>query len=99
MHAEAFSDENIKKIHKIILNYRKMKLIEKAETLKMSKKHVEHIVHEYLDMQKLCAKWLPRVLTIDQNKQRVDDSEQFFRRYITMDVTWLLHNTPESNRQ
>jgi hypothetical protein len=61
-------------------------------------------------MQKLCAKWLPRVLTIDRNQQRVDDLEQclaifnrnkdeFFRRYITMDVTWLLHNTPESNRQ
>jgi hypothetical protein len=65
----------------------------------MSKKRVEHIVHEYLDMQKLCAKWLPRVLTIDQNQQRVDDSEQFSPRYITMDVTWLLHNTPESNRQ
>jgi hypothetical protein len=39
-----------------------------------------------------------------------DDSEQFlaifnrykaefFRRYITMDETWLLHYTPESNRQ
>jgi hypothetical protein len=47
------------------------------------------------------------VLKIDQNQQRVDDSEQFlaifnrnkdefFRRYITMDVTWLLHNTPDS---
>jgi hypothetical protein len=61
-------------------------------------------------MQKLFAKWLPRLLTIDQNQQRVDDSEQclaifnrnkdeFFRRYITMGVTWLLYNTPESNRQ
>jgi hypothetical protein len=61
-------------------------------------------------MQKLFAKWLPRLLTIEQNQQRVDDSEQclaifnrnkdeFFRRYITMDVTWLLYNTPESNRQ
>jgi hypothetical protein len=49
-------------------------------------------------MQRLCAELLPRVLTIDQNEQRVDDSEQclaifnrnkdkFFRRYITMDVT------------
>jgi hypothetical protein len=47
---------------------------------------------------------------IDQQQQRVDDLEQclaifnrnkdkFSRRYITMDVTWLLHNTPESNRQ
>jgi hypothetical protein len=95
----AVSDENIKKVHKIILNDRKVKLIEIAKTLKISKKRVEHIVHEYLDMRKLCAKWL--VLTIDQNQQRVDDSEQclaifnrnkdeFFRRNITMDVTWLL---------
>jgi hypothetical protein len=75
--------------------------MELAETLKISKKRVGHIVHGYLDMRKLCAKWLPRLLTIDQNQQRVDDSEQclaifyrnkdeFFRRYITMDVTWLL---------
>jgi hypothetical protein len=61
-------------------------------------------------MLKLNTKWVQRVLTIDQNQQRVDDSEQclaifnrnkdeFFRRYITMDLTWLLPNTPESNRQ
>jgi transposase len=62
---EAVSDENIKKVHKIILNDRKVKLIEIAETLKISKKRVEHIVHEYLDMLKLFAKWLPRLLTID----------------------------------
>jgi hypothetical protein len=95
---------------KIILNDRKVKLIEIAETLKISKEPVGYIVHEYLDMQMLCVKWLPRMLTIDQNQQHVDDSEkflaifnrnkyEFFHRYITMDVTWLLHNTPESNRQ
>jgi predicted DNA-binding protein YlxM (UPF0122 family) len=50
-----------------------MKLIEIAETLNISKKCIEHIVHKYLDMQKLFAKWLPRLLTIDQNQQRVDD--------------------------
>jgi hypothetical protein len=99
---EAVSDENIKKVHKIILNDRKVKLIEIAETLKILKKRVEHIVNEYFDMQKLCA--------IDQNQQRVDDSEQclaifnrnkdkFVRRYITMDLTWLFHKTLEFNRQ
>jgi hypothetical protein len=67
-------------------------------------------VHEYLDMRKLCAKWVPRVLTIDQKQQRFDDLEQcfaifnhnkdeFFRRYITMDEAWLLFYIPESNRQ
>jgi hypothetical protein len=53
---EAVTDENIKKVHKIILNDRKMKLIEIAETLKISKQCDGHIVHEYLDMLKLCAK-------------------------------------------
>jgi hypothetical protein len=47
---EAVTDENIKKIHKIILNNRKVNLIEIAETLKISKERVGHIVHEYLDM-------------------------------------------------
>jgi len=107
---EAVTNENIKKVHKIILNDRKVKLIEVAETLKISKERVGHIIHEYLDMRKLCAKWVPRVLTIDQKQKRCDDSEQclaifnrnkdeFFRRYITMDETWIHHYTPESNRQ
>lgn len=53
---EAVTEENIKKIHKIILNDRKVKLIELAETLKISKKRVGHMIHEYLNMRKLCAK-------------------------------------------
>ena len=51
-----------------------MKLIEIAETLKISKERVGHIVHEYLDMRKLCSKWVPRELTIEQKQQRIDDS-------------------------
>jgi [histone H3]-lysine36 N-dimethyltransferase SETMAR len=98
---ETVTDENIKKVYKIILNDRKVKLIEIAETLKISKERV-------LDMRKLYAKWVPHVLTIDQKQQRVDDSEQclaifnrnkFFRRNITMDETWLPHYTSKYNRQ
>jgi hypothetical protein len=39
---EAVTDENIKKVHKIILNDRRVKLIEIAETLKI---RVGHIVY------------------------------------------------------
>jgi hypothetical protein len=53
---EAVSNENIKKVHKTILNDRKVKLIEIGATQKISKKRIEHIVHEYLDMLKLFAK-------------------------------------------
>lgn len=107
---EVVTAENVKKVHKIILNDRKVKLSEIAETLKISKERVGHIVHEYLGFRKLCAKWVPRMLTPDQKQERVDDSEQclelfkrnkpeFLRRYVTMDETWIHHYTPESSRQ
>jgi hypothetical protein len=35
----------------------------------------------------------PKEAIFNRNK------DEFFRRCITMDVTWLLHNTLESNRQ
>ena len=61
--------ENYKKVHKIIWDDCKVKLIKISETLKISKKCVGHILNEYLGIQKLSAKWLPRELTIDQNQQ------------------------------
>nr|XP_012563462.1 unnamed protein product [Hydra vulgaris] len=73
---EAVTDENVKKIHKIVLNDQKVKFLETADTLKISKEYVGHIIHEYLDMRKLCAKWVLRELTIDQKQRRINDSEQ-----------------------
>ncbi|KAF7283525.1 hypothetical protein GWI33_000358 [Rhynchophorus ferrugineus] len=102
---EVVTDENIKKIHKIILTGRKLKLNKIADTLRISTERVHHIIHEYLVMRKLCAKWVPRELTFDQKQRRVDYSEQclkmvqFLRRYVTMDEAWLHHFTPKSNRQ
>ncbi|CAH2096945.1 unnamed protein product [Euphydryas editha] len=46
------------------------------DTLKISQERVGHIIHEYLGMRKLCAKWVSRELTIEQNQERVDASEQ-----------------------
>lgn len=107
---EAVTPENIKKVHKIVLADRKLKVHEIANIVKISDGSVATILHEYLGMRKLCAKWVPRELTMNQKQQRVDDSEQclellnrnkveFLRRYVTMDETWLYHYTPESNRQ
>ena len=67
---EVVTDGNIKKIHNVILNDRKMKLMEIAEAPKISKERIGHIFHQYLDMRKLCAKWVPRELTFDQKQQR-----------------------------
>ncbi|KAF7273486.1 hypothetical protein GWI33_013807 [Rhynchophorus ferrugineus] len=82
----------------------------RADTPKISTERVHIIIHEYLGMRKLCAKWVPRKLTFNQKQRRVDDSEQclkmikrnkpeFLRRYVLMGETWLHHFTTKSNRQ
>lgn len=106
----AVTEENIQKVHKIVLSDRKLKLKEIAEAIKISEGSVFTILHEHLGMRKLCSKWVPRLLTPDQKQQRIDDSEaclalfnrdkkDFLRRYVTMDETWIHHFNPESSRQ
>ena len=58
-------------------------------------------------MRKLCPKWVSRELTVDQKQQRIDASEclallnrnkmEFYRRYVTMDATWLHQKKFKSN--
>ncbi|XP_070851493.1 histone-lysine N-methyltransferase SETMAR-like [Drosophila suzukii] len=94
----------------MVLADRKLKLKEIADASKISEGSVFTILHEHLDLRKLCSKWVPRLLTPDQKQQRIDASEtclsmlkrnrtDFFRRYVTMDETWIHHCTPESSRQ
>ncbi|KAF7269167.1 hypothetical protein GWI33_017778 [Rhynchophorus ferrugineus] len=45
---EIVIDENILKIHKMILNDRKLKLNKIADTIKISTESVHHIIHEYM---------------------------------------------------
>jgi len=83
-----------------------MKVREIADTIGISKERVGYILHEELDMKKLCARWVPRFLTADQKHTCMKISEQclerfnknktdFVRRFITMDETWIHHYTPE----
>lgn len=60
----------------------------------------EPILHEELDARKLSAQWMPRSLTIDQKRVRMDMSleclqlyqknpAEFLRRLIIVDKTWI----------
>lgn len=107
---EVTTPGNIKKIKDMILDDPKVKLRELAKAVGMSMERVGHIVHEFLHMKKLCARWVPRLLTVAQKGIRVSTSEQnlsmfnrnpkdFVRRFITMDETWIHYYTPESMQQ
>lgn len=61
-------------------------------------------------MKKLSARWVPRLLTLDQKRVRKNISKalfdqfrnnktEFWRRLITVDETWIHHYTPETKNQ
>lgn len=107
---EVATPENAKKIYKMVMNDRRLKVREIAEELNISTSVVFKILHESLEMHKLSARWVPRLLTPLQKHDRMDISEQclaifranpdeFLRRFITTDETWVHHYTPETKEQ
>jgi len=64
---------------------------------------------EELDMHRVAAKFVPRILTADQKQQRVNvctelrqlasDDEMFLSRVITVDKSWVYAYDPETKRQ
>jgi histone-lysine N-methyltransferase SETMAR len=65
----------------MILDDGQMKVREISETIGISKERVGYILHEELDMKKLCARWVPRLLTADQKPTRMKISEQCLERF------------------
>jgi len=49
-----------------MLDDRKMKVI--ANAVDISIERIYNILHQYLDMKKLSTRWMPRLLTVDQNE-------------------------------
>ena len=64
----------MEKIHKMVLDDRGLKVRELADMVGISKRAVHRILTENLDMRKLCARWVPRLLTMEQKQRREDVS-------------------------
>uniref|UniRef100_A0AAF5DIU6 Histone-lysine N-methyltransferase SETMAR n=1 Tax=Strongyloides stercoralis TaxID=6248 RepID=A0AAF5DIU6_STRER len=89
---------------------RRLKLTEVAEDVGISKERVDHILVHILGLKKLPARWVPRSLSPSQKLQRLMISENclalyefnpedFLRRFVTVDKTWIYHYTPETKKQ
>lgn len=68
---EAITQENVKKVHKVIFADRKLKSRDIADPLNISKGSVFTIVHGHLSIKKMFSKCMSRVLTLGQKPQRV----------------------------
>lgn len=103
----AVTDETIGKVHDLVLADRQLKAREIAETTGISKERVGHILYEILGMRKVLTQWVPRLLTIEYKHNRETVSEtclalyrrnpnEFLRRFVTVDETWIHWYTPET---
>ena len=107
---EVTTPEIINKIHDMVLKDRRLKVRELAAATGISIGTVVSILHEKLGMRKLSARWVPRLLSAENKRNRVVASEallarinrnpvEFFRRFVTVDETWIHHYTPETKEQ
>ncbi|UYV63879.1 hypothetical protein LAZ67_2005879 [Cordylochernes scorpioides] len=76
----------------------------------VSKTTIDKILREHLGYSKVCAIWVPKMLTEDHKRQRVDaaqkflnchktDGEEFLDSIVTGDETWVHCTTPEIKEQ
>jgi histone-lysine N-methyltransferase SETMAR len=71
---------------------------------------VQNIVYEYLGITKLSARWVPRLLAVDNKRNRMTTSKQcfylfkrnpkkFIRRFVSVDEIWIHHYMPEMKEE
>ena len=69
----------------------------------ISHDRIVYILHNELNLHKVCAKWIPRKLSADHKKKRVEISKQLlevlekgYNNIITGDETWMYFFTVSS---
>ncbi|UYV69451.1 hypothetical protein LAZ67_6003646, partial [Cordylochernes scorpioides] len=105
----ARTDENVDRVLEGLRTDRRLSIQQIADTLHMSTFVVNRIVTEDLQMLKVCAKLVPKVLTQDQKELRVlrcqelldliQNEPGFLNSVVTGDESWMFEYDPESKRQ
>ncbi|XP_018375304.1 PREDICTED: histone-lysine N-methyltransferase SETMAR-like [Trachymyrmex cornetzi] len=96
--ADVVTEEIVEKVHDMILADRRTKVYEVTEAVGVSYGTAFNILHDNLRMKKLSARWVPRLLTVDNKRMRLSISKQclelfkrnpneFLCRVVTVDET------------
>ena len=76
----------------------------------ISRSSVYKILTEQLQYRKLCARWVPKMLSEDHKSRRMvvaltfltryeEEGDDLLKKIVTGDETWVSHVTPETKRQ
>ncbi|GFU20376.1 mariner Mos1 transposase [Trichonephila clavipes] len=105
------SDETIAKVEAAMLEDRRTTVRELCEKIpEVSKTTIDKILTEHLGYSKVCARWVPKMLTADHKLQRGIEAaqeflafhgtteEEFLDSIVTGDETWVHYTTPETRQ-
>lgn len=104
------TEENVRKVEKLVLADRRIKLWQIAEELQISKERVGEIMHKHLNMRKISARWVPKMLSPFDKQRRLETSKDFLElvgdnlddicdRIVTVDESWIRQYDPESKQE
>ena len=108
--ATAVCDESIAKARTLIKDNRRITVLELGEALQVGQHAVNEILHGYLKVKKLCARWVPHQLKDVHRQQRIDfcqlmlsnfnvNNPRSYENIITGDETWIFNYDTELKRQ
>lgn len=101
---------HIEIVKKILDEDRRQTVRQVANRAGISRMSAFRIIHDDLEMTRVCARFVPRFLTDQHRRRRVEAStrnlekydeerSKFFKGITTQDETWLHHYEPESKDQ
>ncbi|XP_014782081.1 protein GVQW3-like [Octopus bimaculoides] len=76
----AIDEDSIHKVEAVILEDHRITIRQLAQEVKVSVGSVKNIIHNHLQMRKVSAKWIPRMLTPFQKQERANCSRLFWQR-------------------
>ncbi|XP_060523192.1 histone-lysine N-methyltransferase SETMAR-like [Cylas formicarius] len=102
--------QNVDRLRVRVLGDRRVSLRMLEDELGINKETIRQMLHEDLGMRKLCAKMVPKVLTVEQKELRLsicedmisrieEEGEDWMSNVITGDESWVFQYDPETKRQ
>lgn len=99
----------VQRINNLVMDDRRVTVKEMSLRVGIGEASVCRILKQ-LGLKKVCARWVPRMLTDDHKNTRQtvcrellaqyeDGGDDFLQRIVTGDETWLHHFEPETKRQ
>ena len=106
----SITSQKVQEIKELLDKDRRITVREVSQRVDCSVGTVHTIIHDNLNMRRLCARWIIKMLSECQKTQRMESCRRFvqrfeqeggdfLRRIVTADETWISLYEPESKEQ